>query len=277
MRAQRIAAHNPGPYTGEGTNTYLVCGATPALVDCGIGHPRHLDEVTAALAGHGLREDGLATALVTHTHSDHASGAEAVAARWPAASFRKYAWPERDQRWPVAWRHVRDEEEIPAGDGTLWAIHTPGHSPDHLCFFDAASGTLLGGDLAINGGTVFIPASLGGNLADYLASLRRILDLRPRRILAGHGPPIEQPAALLKGYIAHRLARERQIVDAMLPGPLTVEQIVARVYPELTEALRDAAADGVVAHLVKLRDEGRAEASPTASGPVLWCLIPGAQ
>ena len=175
----------------------------------------------------------------------------------------------------VDWQAIREDEQIEAGDGRLWAIHTPGHSPDHLCFFDPRSGTLFGGDLVVNGGTVFIPASSGGDVARYLASLGRILDLNPRRILAGHGVPIDQPGALLRGYIAHRLERERQIVAALRPGPLTAEQIVDRVYPDLDAALRDAAIDGVTAHLLKLRGEDRvAEDLDDAAGR-RWRVVPG--
>jgi glyoxylase-like metal-dependent hydrolase (beta-lactamase superfamily II) len=270
MRVSRLLAHNPGPYTGEGTNTYLLPGHVPTLVDCGTGEARHLDEVAEALAGSGHDPSALATVLVTHTHTDHASGAAAIANRWPDTVFRKLPWPERDARWAVPWQPVRDGELIAAGDVTLWAMHTPGHSPDHVCFFEPQSGTLFGGDLAVNGGTVFIPASAGGSLAQYLASLERILDLRPRRILAGHGPPIEQPAALLRGYIAHRMARERQIVEALSEGPLSAGDIAARVYAGLDAAVLDAAVDGVTAHLVKLRDEGRVEQEGDDSHGVRW-------
>jgi len=275
MPARLLLAHNPGPYTGEGNNTYLLSGRVPVLIDCGVGDPRHLDAIAAAVAEAGPPDRTLAAALVTHGHPDHAGGAAALAGRWPTAAFRKYPWPGHDAAWRVDWQAVRDDEQIEAGEGTLWAIHTPGHSPDHVCFFDPLSGTLFGGDLVVNGGTVFIPASSGGDVAQYLASLGRILDLRPRRILAGHGAPVEQPGALLRGYIAHRLERERQIVAALRPGPLTVEQIVDRVYPELDAALRDAAIDGVMAHLVKLRGDHRVAEDLDGAASRMWRVVPG--
>ena len=255
MRVVTLPAHNPGPYTGEGTNTYFLPGTVPTLIDAGIGERRHLDEVGAAVEACGAA--GLAQVLVTHGHVDHAGGVPALAARWPAARVAKFRDAGRDTNHPAPWAPIADDQVIEAGDTQLWAIHTPGHAPDHLCFLEPRSGLLFAGDLVVNGGTVMIPASHGGSLAQYLDSLRRVLELQPRRILPGHGAPIDQPSALLRGYIAHRLARERQIVDVLAAGPTTIPAIVERVYPAVAEGVRGAAAESVLAHLHKLRDEGR--------------------
>jgi glyoxylase-like metal-dependent hydrolase (beta-lactamase superfamily II) len=103
-----------------------------------------------------------------------------------------------------------------------------------------------------------IPVSKGGDLRAYLTSLRRVRELAPRRLLPGHGPIVDDPAALIDEYLAHRAQREQQILKAILDGARTVPEIVCRVYPALPESLSDAAAESVRAHLVKLRDEGRA-------------------
>ena len=131
------------------------------------------------------------------------------------------------------------------GDQTLWP-RVGGHSQNQSV------------DLARREGTIVIPARKGGDLRAYLASLRRIRDLAPRRLLPGHGPIIDNPVELVDQYIAHREQREQQILKAILDGARTVEEIVRRVYPALPASLSDAAADSVRAHLVKLRDEGRA-------------------
>jgi glyoxylase-like metal-dependent hydrolase (beta-lactamase superfamily II) len=259
MRFLVVPGHNPGPYTGQGTNTYLILGAVPTLIDAATGAPEHIDAVAAALdeAG-GVEGSPLAQVLATHAHVDHISGAAALAGRWPGARFAKRPWPGHDERSGITWQAVRENELVPAGDVSLWAVHTPGHSPDHLCFFEPRSGLLFAGDLVINDGTVVIPASHGGSLVAYLDSLRRVLELQPRRILPGHGRAIDQPAALIRSYLAHRLARERQILDCLADGPLTVSAIVERVYGGLSQELSGAAGENVLAHLVKLRDEGRA-------------------
>jgi ribonuclease/clavin/mitogillin len=251
-----LHAGNPGPMTGTGNWTYLVPGASPVLVDAGVGRPAHLD----AIARHAPA--GLAAVLVTHAHPDHASGAPAVAARSPRARFSKWPWPERDAAVPVAWHALADGDRIATADGTLEAIHTPGHSPDHVVFWHADSATVFTGDLLVLGGTVVVPASHGGSLADYLRSLERVAALSPRRALPAHGPPIDDPRGLIGEYVVHRQQREAQVLEVLTAGPSTVEAIAAAIYRGLPTALVPQSHETVLAHLVKLAGEGRAVHDP---------------
>jgi glyoxylase-like metal-dependent hydrolase (beta-lactamase superfamily II) len=239
--------------TGAGNTTWLIPGAVPTLIDAGTGDPKHLEALHDALG-----EAALSQVLVTHNHSDHASGAPALRDRWPAAAFAKMPWPEKDARYAVSWRSLEDGAVIEAGDTTLEAIHTPGHAPDHLCFWHAATRTLFGGDLAMLGSTVVIPASARGDLGEYLASVERVIALAPERILPAHGPVIESPDRLLRMYLAHRREREDQILEALRAGTATVDAIVNRIYTALNERLVRVAEDSVLAHLLKLEKEGRA-------------------
>jgi glyoxylase-like metal-dependent hydrolase (beta-lactamase superfamily II) len=159
----------------------------------------------------------------------------------------------------VSWEPLHDGQLISVGHASLVVVHTPGHAPDHVCFFEPDSGVLFGGDLVASGGTIVIPASSGGSLRQYLESLRCVLALQPRRILPAHGAPIDNPGALLRGYLAHRAMRERQLLDALGGGPSGIDALVSRVYPALDPALRSAAAESVLAHLVKLEEDGRAQ------------------
>lgn len=246
-----IHAGNPGPFTGDGNWTYLIPGPRPVLIDAGVGNVQHLEAVAAAVHG------GPAEVVVTHAHSDHASGAPAICERWPATRFSKHPWPERDGRYDVAWHALSEGDRVPTGEGPLDVIHTPGHSPDHLALWHAQSRTLLVGDLLIEGNTVFIPASSGGNLTDYLDSLRRLADLEPLRALPAHGPVIEDPLRLIAHYLDHRRQREEQVLSALQSGADTVETITDRIYAGHPSAVIPMARESVLAHLLKLLQEGR--------------------
>ena len=252
-----LPAGNPGPLTGRGNHTWLLPGATPTLVDAGVGQPSHLDAIAAALDTGGR----LAQVVVTHAHPDHASGAPAIAGRWPEATFRKLPWPDKDGRVPVPWQPLADGELVEAGELRLQVVSTPGHSPDHICLWHAESRTLFGGDLLVDGATVVVPGTRGGNLNDYLASLHRVAALAPAQVLPAHGPIIDRPLALIDRYLAHRHDRERQVLAAIDAGAASVAEIVARVYPGLAEPLVPVATETVYAHVRKLVDDGRVDAS----------------
>ena len=263
MTITLVPGFNPGPYTGTGNNTYLISGKEPTLIDAGVGRPEHVGAVRKALAGAPL-----ARVLVTHGHPDHASGAPVLAAEWPEAEFVKMPWVGQDERFAVTWVDAVDGDLVTAGDGSLRVIHTPGHAPDHACFLDEDSRTLFCGDLVVAGGSIVIPASHGGTLTAYLRSLDVIRALRPARVLPAHGPEITDLPALVTHFIDHRRCREAEVLDALEAGPVTLDAIVSRVYGDLSQALRLMAADSVLAHLVKLRDEGRVREESEAWSPV---------
>lgn len=257
MRYTRLTATHDSPYAQGSVHAYLLHGEVPTLVDAPTSDAAFLDQLDAALQAAG---DGpLAQVIVTHAHPDHIDGAVAVHGRWPEAVFRKRApLPEGDG---IEWQAIEKEPMLAAGDSQLWVLNTPGHAPDHSCLFDVHSGTLFGGDLAINGSSVAIPADYGGNLRQYLGSLRTVLDLQPRVIVPSHGEPILQPASLLRGYIAHRLTREQQVLECLAAGITTADAIAERLYAALADALKPAARQNVIAHLRKLEEDGRIEAA----------------
>src|SRR5688572_19745898 len=146
MRPLMLPAMNPGPMTGDGNRTWLIAGPRAVLVDAGVGDPRHLEALGRALDDAGTVLERL---VLTHAHTDHTAGAPAIRAEWPTVRVLKYPWLDVDRRQALVIDPLRDGERIPAGDDELVVIHTPGHSPDHICLWHQASRTLFGGDLLI--------------------------------------------------------------------------------------------------------------------------------
>ncbi len=243
-----FAANNPGTLTGAGNNTYLFDGAEPTLIDAGVGKPEHIDAIAAHLNGRAL-----ARVLVTHGHPDHASGVPALRSRWPGLEASK--WTEGSD---PAWQALRDNDRVRVGDAWLTVVHTPGHAPDHVCFWQPDTRDLFCGDMMTATTTIMVPpAAGGGSLLAYLASLHRLADLQPATAWPGHGPVISRPVERLHEYLAHRAERERQVVACLDAGLADIDAIVARVYTETPHALWPAARLTVEALLEKLREDGR--------------------
>jgi glyoxylase-like metal-dependent hydrolase (beta-lactamase superfamily II) len=246
-----VLAPNPGVMTGEGTNQYVI-GRGPATV---IDVAPYDDENARRLAD-GIGGD-VAQILLTHIHADHVGGARALAdvLGAPVAVHRSRAGHATGGRPLAAGRLLDDGEEVVHGAGRLRVVHTPGHESGHCCYYDPDRRWLFTGDMILGTGTVVIPQP-DGDMAAYLASLRRLRELDLVRILPGHGPAIDRPYEKIDEYIAHRLLRERQIVALLEAGGATVGALVARIYAGLPAILHPAAAMTVRAHLRKLVDDG---------------------
>jgi glyoxylase-like metal-dependent hydrolase (beta-lactamase superfamily II) len=243
---RRIVADNPGAMTGPGTNTYLVGIDEIAVIDPGPATDQHLD----AIAGCG--GDRIRWILLTHTHPDHSPGAVPLRDRTGAEIC---AFDDRDDV-PVD-RRLADGDTIEATEFRIRAIHTPGHSSNHLCYLLEEERTLFSGDHVMDGSTVVI-APPDGDMAAYLESLDKIRIKRLKAIAPGHGHLITDPLERIDAYVEHRLAREAQIVEAVdAAGTTTIGDLVASIYPDLIDELVPRAAQSVHAHLRKLADEGR--------------------
>lgn len=221
----RVRAANPSLLTLDGTNTYVAGGW---VVDPGPADQDHLERALAAAGG------ALEGIVLTHSHFDHSDGAEPLA---ELAGGAPIVLP-------------RDGEEV----GPFHALATPGHSADHVCL-------LLGrvcftGDTVLGEGSVFIDPT-EGSLRAYLDSLRRLRSLDLDVLCPGHGPYVWDPAAKLDEYIAHRLERERLLLEALEAGARSEDALLDHAWADVPSQLRPAAALTLRAHLDKLRDEGR--------------------
>jgi glyoxylase-like metal-dependent hydrolase (beta-lactamase superfamily II) len=243
-RIVRVLAPNADVYTLDGTNTWVI-GENPSIViDPGPEIEAHLDEV-AATAGR------VASVLVTHDHPDHAPGAAAFAAR-VGAQMRAFRLQGADR--------LRDGEVVGADGVSLTAVHTPGHTGDHMVFFEPAVGALFSGDAVVGRGTTFIDPP-EGDLIQYLRSLERMQRLGARTIYPGHGPLVFDAAAKLEEYVRHRADREIQVLAALAAGNATIGSMVEEIYAAYPSDVRPLAARSVLAHLLKLEGEGRATRS----------------
>jgi glyoxylase-like metal-dependent hydrolase (beta-lactamase superfamily II) len=251
-RVRRVLGLNPGLMTGPGTNTYLIGESRPILLDTGAGVPDYVALLARFLADEGLGD--LSRVILTHRHADHMGGVPDLRRLYPRIPVGKLV--VHDRALPGPMESLADGAVIRAHGVTLRLVHTPGHASDHLCYYFEEERALFTGDLVLGGSTTVIPPD-DGDVAEYLASLRRILDLDVKRIYPGHGPILEPAQPAVEDLIAHRLVREAQILAALEAGAETVAEIVGRVYQDISPALHAVAQLSVASHLVKLEREGR--------------------
>jgi glyoxylase-like metal-dependent hydrolase (beta-lactamase superfamily II) len=255
---RRIVANNPGPYTFLGTNSYLVGTGKVAVIDPGPNDKTHLEAIAAATKGERLTH-----ILITHSHRDHCDGARAlqamvggeIAAFGPTGSERGAVAPGLSYAFVdpafVPDRTLADGDTIRIGSLALDVLHLPGHAPDHLCFALVGKRTVFTGDHVMGWNTTVI-APPEGNMADFLASLERLMLRHDKTFLPGHGGRIETPQRVVKAYIMHRKWREQTILACLDEGIGTIPEIVDRIYGSIDAGLKDAAALSVLAHLEHL-------------------------
>jgi glyoxylase-like metal-dependent hydrolase (beta-lactamase superfamily II) len=235
-----VVAGNAGPYTGPGTNTWILEGDPVAVViDPGPDDDAHLAAIEDKLGGATV---GLI--LVTHSHADHLP----LAARLG----------ERHQSRVLRHPELTDGDLVQVGKVRLKALFTPGHASDHFCFLQEEDRAVFSGDLVLGRGSTMITYP-DGDMAAYFKSLERLLAVEPGILFPGHWDPVEDPMAKLEEYRSHRLDRERQVLQALEQGPADTAELTRRVYAaEVSgEELLRAAEMTLKAHLGKLVAEGR--------------------
>ncbi|CAN5898351.1 MBL fold metallo-hydrolase [soil metagenome] len=240
MRIERVLAPNPGPFTGAGTNTWVVDGdGRVAIIDPGPVISSHADAIVERV-GHRR----VAAVVVTHTHEDHAPLANSLAGAFGVPALGYAAGPGFDPDDLLS-----DGSLVEVGGVTLEVIYTPGHSDDHLCFLTGR--VLFTGDHIIGGSSVMVD-----EMGSYLHSLERLRKLDLDRLHPGHGEVMDEPHRVIDWYVAHRLQRESEILAEVVGGARSVAEITESVYRDVHTDLHPLAARSVVAHLRKLTADG---------------------
>lgn len=243
MNIRWITAPNPGPFTLDGTRTYLIGETT--ILDPGPAIDSHIEKLLEAMPA-------LRTILITHRHGDHAPAAVPL----KKATGAEILAPRNVLDDSAVDRRLAGGETLLLEETRVGVIATPGHTNEHVCYLTAA-GDLFTGDTILGFGTtaIFPP---DGNMGDYLRSLHTLRALQPQRIYPAHGPVREDAVALIDEYIAHRLQREQQVLEAIQQGATTAAEIRAQIYKDLDPALHQAAEIQIEAHWIKLREDGSA-------------------
>lgn len=279
-RLRRIVARNPSAFTFKGTGTYVVGEGEVAVLDPGPDLPEH---VAALLAG--LEGERVTHILVTHTHSDHSPAAKALqqATGAPTYGFGPHAGGRRGEPGVEEGGDFDFLPDIRLADGDrvsgkgwrLEAVHTPGHTSNHLAFAWEEERILFSGDHVMGWSTSVI-APPDGDMGAYMASLEKLLPREERLYWPTHGPAIPDPKPFVRAFIAHRRGREAGVLSCLAAGVEDIPAIVARLYVGLDPRLSGAAGRSIHAHLLDLLRRGRVLCDGPPALDARWRLAPAA-
>ncbi|MGR9495910.1 MBL fold metallo-hydrolase [Rhizobium leguminosarum] len=278
---ERITANNPGPFTFFGTNSYIVGSSSVAVIDPGPEDEAHYQALMAALGGRAVTH-----IFVSHTHRDHSPLARRLQAATGAVTVgqgpHRPARPLRDGEInPFAESSdlsfvpditIGDGESL-SGDGwALTAVLTPGHTANHAAFALAGRDILFSGDHVMAWSTSIV-APPDGSMADYMASLERLMERDDRLLLPGHGGPVTEPAGFLRALKAHRLRREQAVLARVQAGDTQIAEMVKLIYRDTDPKLHGAAALSVLAHIENLMERGEIAADGPPSLAATYRLL----
>lgn len=263
---RRVTAPNPGVMTDAGTNTFLFGYRDVAVVDPGPDIPEHVEAILKAVEAGGGK---IKRIFATHTHIDHSPATESLLEHCDAEVIGALAPDQmfQDETFKPDIECV-DEQLFETDEYSLQAIHTPGHVSNHFCFLETRAGLLLTGDHIMNGSTVVIvPPS--GDMGAYIASLQKLLDYPIRHLGPAHGDIMDNPKAVVEWLVQHRLGREKKVVDGLTNhGPGDLDQLVKVIYDDVDPDIHAIAKLSLLAHLIKLEQDGRAR-----SDDEIWQLL----
>ncbi|PIC01172.1 MBL fold metallo-hydrolase [Caulobacter sp. X] len=259
---RRVIARNPGPFTYTGTGVYIVGRGEVAVIDPGPDLPEHFEALKAALAGERVTH-----VLVTHHHLDHSPLARPLADLFGAKVYGRPAPADHGEAAAPGLEEGADERfrpdvelsdsDVINGPGwTLESVTTPGHTSNHVCFALKEENALFSGD-HIMGWSTTVVSPPDGDMGDYFASLAKVRARNFDTLWPTHGAPVREVGPFIDAYIAHRRAREAQILHALGAGFTSIPAMVPSLYAAVDPRLHPAAALSVLAHMNQLVKEGR--------------------
>ena len=259
---RRVIANNPSAFTFYGTGTYIVGRGSVAVIDPGPLLHDHVEALLTALDG-----ETVSHILITHTHSDHSPAAAPLKAATgaPTYGFGPHGSGRADDDVKVEEDGDRDfvpdhalrDGDVIAGEGfSFEAVHTPGHTSNHICFALREENTLFSGDHVMGWSTTVISPP-DGDMRAYMKSLEKLLARDERIFWPTHGPPITDPKRHVEAFIAHRHEREAQILACVDDGLHEIAPMVARIYADVPKILHPAAGRSVLAHLIHMVETHR--------------------
>ena len=264
MEVLSTTADNPSMFTGPGTNTYVVVSAgEAAVIDPGPTEPEHVYQQHLSNIVSLIGESSPVGVFVTHTHPDHAPAANPLGRKLSVPVYGFGSGPEFEPDVTMG-----DGDAVAVGDVQIEAIHTPGHTPDHLCF--RVGEVLFTGDHIMGGSTVIIEDAVS-----YMDSLERVRRIASSRLYPGHGPIIDEPDEVIGAYIAHRKMREAQVVAALRGGVTNIPGLVEEVYSDVDSSRHFAAAMQIRTMLAKLAADGLITWDPASADSQPIELIEG--
>jgi glyoxylase-like metal-dependent hydrolase (beta-lactamase superfamily II) len=263
---RRVLARNASPFSYTGTQTYIVGQGDVAVIDPGpLGDdPAHVGELARILEG-----ERIVAIMCTHTHRDHSPAAAPLSAATGAPVIGcaplviEDDGPRADASFDTTYapsRVLADGEQLTGLGWTLTAVHTPGHTSNHLCFALEEEQALFTGD-HIMGWSTTVVSPPDGDMADYMRSLQLLLDRQDKVYYPAHGPQIDTPQRLARGMMGHRKQREGQIIRLLEKGTGHIPDMVTEMYKGIDTRLYGAAGRSVLAHLIDLRERGKVTSS----------------
>ena len=254
---RRVIANNPGGFTFTGTGTYIIGNKNIAVIDPGPIDIDHFNAIKKATSGQKITH-----ILLTHNHNDHSPLAKKLKSETGAKIYYKNLsnvelaqddFEEGYDRNIEGDIELKDGDKIETDEWLIEALHTPGHTSNHICYALLDENILFSGDHVMGWSTtVIVPPD--GNMDDYIISLEKLLSRREEKFFPTHGPVIDEPKKLVSYYISHRLNREKQIIDAIKKGNNKISEIVKMIYKDVDKSLHPAAAMSTLAHLKRMEN-----------------------